>query len=114
MPLTGITGFGTGVSTFLATPSSANLASAVTDETGSGALVFSNSPALAGTPTATTVPQTTNNTQIATTAYVQSNLTAPLLRTALGIVSAASDVAAGVGTGNMYFNTSSNTYVISS
>jgi hypothetical protein len=45
-PLTGITGFGTGISTFLATPSSANLAAAVTGETGSGALVFATSPAL--------------------------------------------------------------------
>ena len=41
-----ITGLGTGVATFLATPSSANLASAVTDETGSGALVFATSPTL--------------------------------------------------------------------
>lgn len=43
---TGLTGAGTGVLTFLATPSSANLASAVTDETGSGALVFATSPTL--------------------------------------------------------------------
>jgi hypothetical protein len=43
---TGITSLGTGVATFLGTPSSANLASAVTDETGSGALVFANSPTL--------------------------------------------------------------------
>lgn len=43
---TGISGLGTGVATFLATPSSANLASAVTDETGSGALVFANGPTL--------------------------------------------------------------------
>jgi hypothetical protein len=43
---TGITSFGTGVATFLGTPSSANLASAVTDETGSGALVFATSPTL--------------------------------------------------------------------
>lgn len=43
---TGISGLGTGVATFLATPSSANLASAVTDETGSGALVFATSPTL--------------------------------------------------------------------
>jgi hypothetical protein len=46
---------GTGVLTFLGTPSSANLASAVTDETGSGALVFATSPTLVtpllGTPT---------------------------------------------------------------
>jgi hypothetical protein len=37
---------GTGVASFLATPSSANLASAVTDETGSGALVFGTAPSL--------------------------------------------------------------------
>ena len=53
---TGITSFGSGVATFLGTPSSANLASAVTDETGSGALVFANSPTLVtpalGTPSA--------------------------------------------------------------
>ena len=41
---TGVSGLGTGVATFLATPSSANLASAVTDETGSGSLVFSTAP----------------------------------------------------------------------
>ena len=41
---TGISGLGAGVATFLATPSSTNLASAVTGETGSGALVFGTSP----------------------------------------------------------------------
>jgi hypothetical protein len=41
-----VTGLGTGVATFLATPTSANLATAVTDETGSGALVFATSPTL--------------------------------------------------------------------
>jgi hypothetical protein len=43
---TGITSFGTGVATFLGTPSSANLLAAVTDETGTGALVFANTPTL--------------------------------------------------------------------
>jgi hypothetical protein len=43
---TGVAGLGTGIATFLATPSSANLASAVTGETGSGALVFGTSPSL--------------------------------------------------------------------
>jgi hypothetical protein len=43
---TGITSFGTGVATWLGTPSSANLAAAVTDETGTGSLVFSTSPTL--------------------------------------------------------------------
>jgi Major tropism determinant N-terminal domain len=45
---TGITSFGTGVATWLGTPSSANLAAAVTDETGSGALVFGTSPTISG------------------------------------------------------------------
>ena len=49
---------------------SAQLATAVTDETGSGALVFAASPALTGTPTAPTAPAGTNTTQLATTAHV--------------------------------------------
>jgi len=52
---TGVSGLGTNVATFLATPSSANLAAALTDETGSGANVFANTPTLIapllGTPT---------------------------------------------------------------
>jgi len=47
---------GLNVATFLETPSSANLATAVTDETGTGALVFATSPTLVtpalGTPSA--------------------------------------------------------------
>ncbi|MBX3288394.1 MAG: hypothetical protein KF855_03520 [Acidobacteria bacterium] len=43
---TGVSGMGTGVGTFLATPSSSNFASAVTDETGSGSLVFGTAPTL--------------------------------------------------------------------
>ena len=41
-----VTGLGANVATFLATPTSANLAAAVSDETGSGALVFATSPTL--------------------------------------------------------------------
>jgi hypothetical protein len=47
---TGVAGLGTGVAALLATPSSANLAAALTDETGSGAAVFATSPAIV-TPT---------------------------------------------------------------
>jgi len=62
---------GTGVGTFLATPSSANLLAAITDETGTaGSLVFSISPALTGSPTAPTQAANDNSTKIATTAYV--------------------------------------------
>ena len=60
---TGISGLGANVATFLATPSSSNLAAAVTDETGSGALVFASSPALTtpniGTPSAGTLTNCT-------------------------------------------------------
>jgi len=52
---TGITSLGAGVATFLGTPSSANLATALTDETGTGSAVFATSPTLVtpllGTPT---------------------------------------------------------------
>jgi hypothetical protein len=60
---TGITSLGTGVATFLGTPSSANLAAAVTDETGSGSLVFATSPTLVtpilGTPQSGTLTNAT-------------------------------------------------------
>lgn len=60
---TGVSGLGSGVATFLGTPSSANLASAVSDETGSGALVFANTPTLVtpvlGTPTSGTLTNCT-------------------------------------------------------
>jgi hypothetical protein len=60
---TGVSGLGTGVATFLATPSSANLAAALTDETGSGAAVFATSPTLVtpalGTPSAATLTNAT-------------------------------------------------------
>lgn len=63
LPISGITGLGTGVGTFLATPSSANLAAALTDETGSGAAVFATSPAFTtpnlGTPSAATLTNAT-------------------------------------------------------
>lgn len=41
---TGVSGLGTGVATALATPSSANVAAALTDETGTGAAVFGTTP----------------------------------------------------------------------
>lgn len=45
---TGVTSLGSGIATWLGTPSSSNLAAAVTDETGSGALVFGTSPTISG------------------------------------------------------------------
>ena len=43
---TGISGLGTGIASFLATPTSSNLNTAVSDRTGTGALVFANTPTL--------------------------------------------------------------------
>jgi hypothetical protein len=60
---TGISGLGAGVATWTATPSSANLIAALTDETGTGAAVFANSPTLVtpalGTPASGTLTNAT-------------------------------------------------------
>ncbi len=48
LPTSGLTGLGVGVQTFLGTPSSANLASALTDETGTGSAVFNTDPTIDG------------------------------------------------------------------
>lgn len=75
----GVSGLAAGVATFLATPSSTNLISAVTGETGTGALVFATSPTLVtptlGTPASGTLTNcTTSNpvsgTDIANKQYV--------------------------------------------
>lgn len=69
-----ITDLSNNAKTFLLTPSSSNLSNLISDETGSGLLVFNNSPALSGTPTAPTAPSGTNNTQIANTQFVRTEI----------------------------------------
>ena len=69
------------------------------------------SPTFTGTPAAPTAAQSTNTTQVATTAFVQSNLTAALLRSALGITTNSGDPADSRG---IYFDSSSNKYLTSS
>ena len=71
---TGVSGLATGIATFLATPSSANLASAITDETGSSTLVFSNSPTLT-TPTLGVASATSINKVTITAPATGSTLT---------------------------------------
>jgi putative aminopeptidase FrvX len=68
-------------------------------------------PTFTGTPAAPTAAQATNTTQIATTAFVQSNLTATLLRSALGITENNGDPADSRG---VYFDTGANKYLTSS
>jgi hypothetical protein len=105
---TGVDGLGSGVATFLATPSSANLASALTDETGTGAAVFANSPTLVtpalGTPSAVVL---TNGTGLPISTGVSglaSNV-ATFLATpsSANLISAVTDE---TGTGLLVFGTS--------
>jgi hypothetical protein len=116
---TGVSGLGTGVATFLGTPSSANLASAVTDETGSGALVFANSPTLVtpalGTPSALVGTNITGTASGLTAGNVttNANLTGAVTSvgnaTSLGSFSSADLLAAltdETGTGSAVFATS--------
>ncbi len=59
LPLAGLTGLGTGGATYLGTPSSANFAAFMTNETGTGSVVMSDSPTLVtpnlGTPSVLTL-----------------------------------------------------------
>lgn len=71
---TGISGLGTGVATFLATPSSANFASAITDETGSGSVVLATSPTLV-TPTLGAATATSINKVAITAPATSATLT---------------------------------------
>lgn len=116
---TGVSGLGTGVATFLGTPSSANLASAVSDETGSGALVFANSPTLVtpalGTPSALVGTNITGTASGLTAGNVTTNanltgaVTSSGNATSLGSFSSANLLGAltdETGTGSAVFATS--------
>jgi hypothetical protein len=71
---TGISGLGTGIATFLATPSSANFAAAITNETGTGSVVFSADPTFTGTATFAEI-NTLGDTDIGGNLVVTGDLT---------------------------------------
>jgi len=95
----GVSGLAANVATFLGTPSSANLASAVTDETGSGALVFANTPTLVtpvlGAATATSIVVGTGSTIDATGLKVSGGVNA------VGVITASSYSGSGANLTNV-------------
>ena len=106
IPIGGVTGLASGFATFLTTPSSSNLKAFITDETGSGALVFATSPVLVtptlGVATATSLNGLTINTTTGTLALANGKtLTASNTLTFVGSDGATLNIGAGgtLGTG---------------
>jgi hypothetical protein len=118
-PTANLAGLGTNVATFLATPSSANLAAALTDETGSGANVFGTSPtidsptitgtgAIAGTFTGNITGNVTGNVSGTSGSTTGNAATATALATARTFQLTGDVEASGVtfdGTGNVSLTT---------
>lgn len=102
LPVGSITGLGTGMATFLATPSSANLRGTITDESGTGALIFAGGALGAATATTingVTIPSTTDTTALLGTnqSFTKGQAVTP---TAAGTQSAAGTLTPDFSTSN--------------
>ena len=89
--------YGTNVQAFLAVPSSANLRAAMTDETGTGSLVFATSPTLV-TPTIT-------NPTVTTGTFTSPALVTPAIGVATGTSLTATGTIASTGTAGVGYAT---------
>lgn len=92
----------TGIQSWLANPSSANLRAAMTDETGTGLLVFATSPTLV-TPTITT-PTITNPT-VTTGTFTSPALVTPAIGVATGTSLTATGTIVSTGTAGVGYAT---------
>jgi hypothetical protein len=89
--------YASGIQTFLAVPSSANLRAAMTDETGTGVLVFATSPTL-------TTPTITNPT-VSTGTFTSPALVTPAIGIATGTSLAATAAITSSGTAGVGYAT---------
>jgi hypothetical protein len=110
----GVSGLGTGVATFLATPSSANLRAALTDETGTGSAVFATSPTIT-TPTLTApVLGTVASGNISACTSTSMVMVTPVLGAATGTSLSTTGNQTITGTGKQGYATGSGGAVVQS
>lgn len=87
--------------------SSSQLASIITDETGTGVLVFNNSPNFSGIPTVPTASSGTNTNQIASTSFVRTEIS-NLVGSAPSTLDTLNELAAALGNDANFSTTITN------
>lgn len=105
--LSDITDLTNNAKTFLITPSSNNLLTLISDETGSGVLVFNDSPAFTGIPLVPTASSGTNTQQIASTAFVRTEIS-NLINSAPNTLDTLNELATALGNDPNFATTVTN------
>ena len=98
----------TGTLNQFANTTSSQLSSVISDETGSGLLVFNNSPTFTGIPLAPTATSGTNTNQIASTSFVRTEIS-NLVNSAPSTLDTLNELAAALGNDANFSTTITNT-----